>query len=79
LYVKNLPDYLIKDEELKKFFEDKIKDLEGKRGRVMNARVYTQETGEKDQIGNPIIKGKGYGFVCFESMIVAAKVAAMKP
>lgn len=59
LYVKNLPIDVLKDEELKKFFSQF--------GLVKNARVYIEETGEKDPVGNPIFKGKGYGFVCFES------------
>lgn len=37
------------------------------------------ETDEKDPIGNPIFKGKGYGFVCFESQLEAMKVAAKSP
>ena len=59
LYVKNLPIDVIKDDELFKFFS--------KFAKVKNARVYIQETEEKDPVGNPIFKGKGYGFVCFES------------
>ena len=68
LYVKNLPPDVIKDEELEKFFSQF--------GKVKNARVYIYETEEKDPIGNPIYKGKGYGFVCFESQLVALQVAA---
>jgi len=66
LYVKNLPETLVKDEDLKKFFE--------KFGRVKNAKVFVQDTGMKDAIQNPILKGKGFGFVCFETQISAALV-----
>jgi RNA recognition motif-containing protein len=59
LYVKNLSENLIKDDDLKKYFEQF--------GKVKNAKVYLIDTLEKDPIGNPIMKGKGYGFVCFES------------
>lgn len=66
--MKNLPPDLIKDEELAEFFS--------KFGKVKNARVYIYDTEEKDQIGNPIFKGKGYGFVCFESQLDANQVAS---
>jgi RNA recognition motif-containing protein len=69
--VKNLPETLIKDEDLKNFFS--------KFGPVKNAKVFVQETGDKDPIGNPILKGKGFGFVCFETQISAALVQAKKP
>lgn len=71
LYIKGLSELLIKDDDLKKFFEQF--------GKVKNAKVYLQDTGEKDPIGNPIMKGKGYGFVCFESQLAAAQVSAKTP
>ena len=64
LYVKNIHPDVITDEELEKFFS--------KFGKVTNARVYIYETEETDPIGNPVFKGKGYGFVCFESQLVAS-------
>lgn len=47
LHVKGLDPNLIKDEDLKKFFEQF--------GKVKNAKVFIKDTGEKDQIGNPIM------------------------
>ncbi len=71
LYVRGLPDSLIRDDELKKYFE--------KFGKVKNAKVYVYDTDEKDPIGNPIFKGKGYGFVCFESQTAALKASKADP
>lgn len=71
LYVKGLPDSLTRDDELKKFFE--------RFGKVKNAKVYIMDTGEKDLIGNPVFKGKGYGFVCYENQKDAATVVAKPP
>lgn len=71
LYVRGIPKNIIKDEELKKFFEQF--------GKVKNAKVYVQETGEKDPIGNPIFEGKQFGFVCFETQKDALKVSLLPP
>jgi len=60
LYIKNLPPDVIKDEELFDFFNKNF-------GKVKNAKVYVMDSGEKNEIGDPIIVGKGFGFICFES------------
>lgn len=76
LYVRGIPKSVIKDEELKKFFEQV---LPGEKIKVKNAKVYIQDTGDKDPIGNPIFEGKQFGFVCFETQKDALRVSLLPP
>lgn len=66
MFVQNLPESIVKDEQLFKFFSQF--------GWVKNAKAFITEVGKDETTGQPIYKGKGVGFVCFETEIGAAIV-----
>lgn len=69
--MKNIHPDIILDSDLEKFFK-KFPNV-----KVKNAKVYIYDSGEWDPIGNPVYKGKGYGFVCFETQLAAEIVSKL--